>query len=167
MKLTDILPIENWVALENDLHNRYGMDVNVFDTDGVRISDFKEWVNRLCPAVKATDKGQSFICAVAHMNIAAQAMQTRKPVVEECDAGLVKIVVPIFMDDTFFGAVGACGLFPQDDGEVDTFLIDKIADIEEETAELLAADVGTISSEKADALAERCDPSHRRNRRGL
>ena len=73
MKLTDILPLEKWVELENDIHNRYGMDVNVFNTDGVRISEFKQWVNKLCPAVKATDKGQSFICAVAHMNIASQA----------------------------------------------------------------------------------------------
>ena len=153
MKLSDILPIEKWIALEKDLHNRYGLDVNVFDTSGVRISDFKEWVNRLCPAIKATDKGQSFICAVAHMNIAAQAMQTRRPAIEECDAGLVKIVVPIFMDDAFLGAVGACGLL-LDEGEVDTFLIDKITGIDEETAQELAAGVGTISSAGAELLAE-------------
>ena len=158
MKLTDILPLEKWVELENDIHNRYGMDVNVFNTDGVRISEFKQWVNKLCPAVKATDKGQSFICAVAHMNIASQAKQTRKPVVEECDAGLVKIVVPIFFDDTFIGAVGACGLL-LDDGEADTFLINKITEIDEETAARLSADIGTISNEKADALTS--DVIHR------
>jgi ligand-binding sensor protein len=153
MKLNDILPADKWIALEKDLHNRYGLDVNVFDTSGVRISDFKEWVNRLCPAIKATDKGQSFICAVAHMNIAAQAMQTRRPAIEECDAGLVKIVVPIFMDDTFLGAVGACGLL-LDEGEVDTFLIDKITGIDEETAQKLAADAGTISTAEAESIAE-------------
>lgn len=153
MKLKDILPIEKWIALEKDLHNRYGLDVNVFDTSGVRISDFKEWVNRLCPAIKATDKGQSFICAVAHMNIAAQAMQTRRPAIEECDAGLIKIVVPIFSDDTFLGAVGACGLL-LDEGEVDTFLIDKITGIDEDAAQKLAADVGTISTAEAESLAE-------------
>lgn len=152
MNLTDIWPLENWVDLENDIHTKYGMDVNVFNTDGVRISEFKQWVNKLCPAVKATDKGQSFICAVAHMNIATQAMKTRKPVVEECDAGLVKIVVPIFLDETFIGAVGACGLL-LDDGEADTFLINKIAGIDEETAERLAADIGSISNEKAAILA--------------
>ena len=153
MKLNDILPNEKWIALEKDLHNRYGLDVNIFDTSGVRISDFKEWVNKLCPAIKATDKGQSFICAVAHMNIAAQAMQTRRPAIEECDAGLVKIVVPIFMDDTFLGAVGACGLLI-DEGEVDTFLIDKITGIDEETAQKLAADAGTISTAEAESIAE-------------
>lgn len=153
MKLDDILPIEKWVALEKDLHNRYEVDVNVFNTSGVRISDFKEWVNTLCPAIKATDKGQSFICAVAHMNIAAQAMQTRRPVIEECDAGLVKIVVPIFIDDAFLGAVGACGLL-LDEGEVDTFLIDKITGIDEETAQKLAESVGRISTAGAESLAE-------------
>lgn len=153
MKLNDILPTDKWIALEKDLHNRYGLDVNVFDTSGVRISDFKEWVNRLCPAIKATDKGQSFICAVAHMNIAAQAMQTRRPAIEECDAGLVKIVVPIFMGDAFLGAVGACGLLI-DEGEVDTFLIDKITGIDEETAQELAADAGTISTADAESIAE-------------
>ena len=153
MKLTDMLPLEEWVEFEKDIHRRYGMDVNVFNTDGVRISEFKQWVNKLCPAVKATDKGQSFICAVAHMNIATQARQTAKPVIEECDAGLVKIVVPIFLDDDFIGAVGACGLL-LDDGEADTFLINKITEIDEQTAELLSADVGRISSRKAEALAD-------------
>lgn len=152
MNLTDIWPLEKWVELENDIHMRYGMDANVFNTDGIRISEFKQWVNKLCPAVKATDKGQSFICAVAHMNLAVQAMQTRKPVIEECDAGLVKIVVPIFLDETFLGAVGACGLL-LDDGETDTFLINKITGIEEETAERLSADIGTISNKIAAALA--------------
>ncbi|MFZ0614387.1 MAG: PocR ligand-binding domain-containing protein [Desulfobacterales bacterium] len=153
MKPIDILPLEEWIALEKDLHNRYGVDVNVFDTSGVRISDFKAWVNRLCPAIKATDKGQSFICAVAHMNIAVQAMQTRQAAIEECDAGLVKIVVPIFVDEEFVGAVGACGLLLEE-GEIDTFLIDKTTGIDEETAQNLAADVATISTAAAESLAE-------------
>jgi ligand-binding sensor protein len=87
------------------------------------------------------------------MNIAAQAMQTRRPAIEECDAGLVKIVVPIFIEETFLGAVGVCGLL-LDAGEVDTFLIDKITGIDEETAQKLAADVGTISTAGAESLAE-------------
>jgi hypothetical protein len=40
-----------------------------------------------------------------------------------------------------------------DDGETDTFLINKITGIEEETAERLSADIGTISNKNAAALA--------------
>ena len=109
MKLTDLLPLEEWIAFEQELNQRFGLDTNVFDINGYRISDFKQWANQLCPAIKATDKGQSFICAVAHMNVAGQAMQTKGPVIEECDAGLVKIVIPIYVKDEFIGAVGAWG----------------------------------------------------------
>ena len=151
MKLTDILPLAKWVELEKEIVERYGLDSNVFNVAGVRITEFKAWANKLCPAVKATDKGQSFICAVAHMNIAAQAMQTRKPVIEECDAGLVKIVVPIFMDDIFLGAIGSCGVI-LDDGEVDSFLINKMTEIEEEKAEKLAEGIGSLTSAEAEEL---------------
>ena len=153
MKLTDILPTEKWVELEKEIVQRYGVDANVFNVDGVRISEFKAWANDLCPAIKATDKGQSFICAVAHMNLAAQARQTCKAVVEECDAGLVKIVVPIFLDGLFLGAVGACGVLLED-GEADTFLINKITEIAEETAAQLSEKIGSISNEKALELKQ-------------
>ena len=125
MKLTDIAPEETWVALEEEINKRSGLDANVFNVEGYRISECKNWANKLCPAIKATDKGQSFICAPAHMNIAAQAMRTRKTVIEECDAGLVKMVVPVFIADKFIGAIGACG-FLLDDGEIDIFLINKM-----------------------------------------
>jgi len=151
MKLTDIYPVEKWVELEQEIHDRFHLDSNVFNVDGIRISEFKAWVNKLCPAIKATDKGQSFICAVAHMNLAVMAKNSGKAVVEECDAGLVKIVIPIFMRETFLGAVGACGLL-MDDGEVDAFLVNKITDIEEEKVANLSEDIGSISSNKIKEL---------------
>ena len=152
MKLTDILPLGKWVEFEKDLHERSGLDVNVFATDGVRISDFKAWVNRLCPVVKADDRGQSFICAVAHMNIAEQANQAKGPVIEECDAGLVKMVFPIFVKDEFIGTVGACGLI-LDDGEVDSFMVNKTIDIQEEEIENLSNDIGNVTTKELESLA--------------
>jgi len=153
MKLTDIYPVEKWMAFEKNIHDISGLDTNVFNPDGIRITAYKQWVNRLCPAIKAIDKGQSYICAVAHMNIAVQAMQTRKPAIEECDAGLIKLVIPIFIGDEFAGAVGACGLLPED-GEVDAFLINKTTDLNEDVIQELSEGIGTISRQKAEALAE-------------
>ena len=152
MNLIDIAPLETWIDLEKDIHQKTGLDVNVFDIKGYRISKFKNWANSLCPEIKATTKGQSFICAPAHMNIAMQAMRTRRPAIEECDAGLIKLVVPIFDRDKFVGAVGACG-FLLEDGEVDSFLVNKMTDIDEEKVEKLARGIPSISNEKAQALA--------------
>jgi len=151
MKLTDLAPLELWMELENDINTRSGMDANVFDIKGYRISPQKHWANRLCPAIKETDKGQSFICAPAHMNLAAQAMRGRATVIEECDAGMIKLVVPIFMDGEFVGAVGACGL-KFEDGDIDTFLVNKMADIAEETVEDLSATVPAITRDRVEAL---------------
>jgi ligand-binding sensor protein len=152
MKLINLLPFETWKAFEDDLHNRSGLEANVFDTDGIRITDNKRWVNKVCPAVKADDRGQSFICAVAHMNLATQARRTREPVIAECDAGLLKMVVPIFKDDAFVGAVGACGLL-LDDAEVDSFMINRTIGMAEEEIEALAEGIGSITTARAEALA--------------
>jgi ligand-binding sensor protein len=152
MKLTDIAPLERWMELENDINARSGMDANVFDPKGYRISPQKHWANRLCPAIKDTDKGQSFICAPAHMNIAAQAMRSREPVIEECDAGMIKLVVPIFLDGEFVGAVGACGM-RFDDSDIDAFLVNKMTEIDEATIETLSAGVPSITREKTEELA--------------
>ena len=153
MKLTDLAPLDKWIELEKDLHKKSGLDVNVFDTKGYRISEFKNWANRLCPEIKATDKGQSFICAPAHMNIATLAMRSKRPVIEECDAGMLKLVVPIFFKNEFVGAVGACG-YLLDDGEVDSFLVNKMTDISEDKVERLAEGIDSITTEKAEKLAE-------------
>jgi ligand-binding sensor protein len=153
MKLTDIASEETWTALEEEIHRRSGLDANVFNVEGYRISECKNWANRLCPAIKATDKGQSFICAPAHMNIAMQAVRTRKTVIEECDAGLVKMVVPVFVADQFIGAIGACG-FLLDDGEVDTFLINKVTDIDEAKIEHLSSGIPALTTAKAESLGE-------------
>lgn len=151
MKLTDLLPIEKWKAFEEEITGRFGLDANIFNIDGIRITDYKHWANRLCPAIKSTDKGQSYICAVAHMNLAVQGKQTGKSLVEECDAGLVKIIVPVIVKDEFIGAFGACGLL-LDNGEVDPFLINMTTGIDEKEIERLSEDIGSISYDKAKSI---------------
>ena len=153
MQLADLAPLERWIELEKDIHQKSGLDVNVFDTKGYRISELKNWANQLCPAIKATDKGQSFICAPAHMNIAALAMRSKQAVIEECDAGMLKLVVPIFAGEEFVGAVGACG-FILDDGAIDSFLVNKMTDISEAEIEHLATGMESISTVKAQALEQ-------------
>ena len=152
MNLLDIAPLERWARLEKKIHQKSGLDVNVFNPKGYRISEFKVWANQLCPEIKATDKGQSFICAPAHMNIAALAMRSKQPVIEECDAGMIKLVVPIFIADEFVGAVGACG-FLLDEGEVDSFLVHKMTGIEEDTVDRLSAGISAITTDNADSLS--------------
>lgn len=153
MKLTRILPLKKWKELESDLFLTYNLQGAVFDAEGNRITGNKTMVNRICPVIKSTPKGQSYICAVAHMNIATLAMQTREAVIEECDAGLLKLAVPIFFEDLFLGVIGGCGILTED-GEIDTFAISKIAGIDEEQVESLSSDIPAMSNETARSVCD-------------
>ncbi len=153
MKPEELLPLEKWMELENDIMEKKGFPASVFNTDGIRITDNMRCLNKLCPEVKATEKGQSFICAVAHMNLAILAKNSKKPVIEECDAGIGKLLVPIFGGEEFAGAVNVCGVL-LDDGEVETFFINKTTDIEEEKIEALAKSIPAVSSAKMNELAD-------------
>ena len=153
MTLTDIVPVEKWAEFEEDIYNRCGLDVSVFGTDGMSITEFKRWANRLCPAVKATDKGLSFICALANQTMANEVSKTRQPLVGECDAGLMKIVVPIFVGDEFLGVTAACGVI-LDHSEVEFFLINKITEIDETRIESLSKDINRMPEDEAERLVQ-------------
>ena len=153
MELTDIQPMEQWIELEKKIIEKCRIQSVTFNIEGARITDYVKWSNRLCPVIKGSEKGGPFICAVAHMNKAAQAKKTRKPVIEECDAGILKIVVPIFVKDEFVGTAGGCGRLSSD-GEVDTFMVNKTIDITEEEIESLASDMGTMTAEEVQTCAD-------------
>jgi ligand-binding sensor protein len=153
MKLVDILLIENWIEIEKEIIWRSGLNAAVYDADGLRITDFIKWANNFCPDLRATGKGQKFICAVAHQNIAAKAAKSKKTVVAECDAGLMKFVVPIIVGDEFLGTAGGCGL-RNGPGEVDTYLVHRTSDLDEQHVQNLAGEIGTIAP---DTLADVID----------
>ena len=152
MELVDIMPIEKWIEIEKEIHKRSGLNAAVYDVNGLRITDFKKWANKLCPALRATEKGQKFICAVAHQNIAAQAVKAKKTIVAECDAGLMKFAVPIFVGDEFVGTAGGCGMLRYQ-GQVDAYLVHRTTDMEETDVRNLAQDIETIPPDRlADVM---------------
>lgn len=153
MELTDIAPLDVWARLEQDAYEKFNLQGSVFNAAGMRITGTKNWANPLCPKIKSTDKGQTFICATAHMNMANEARLTGEPVIEECDAGLVRIIVPIMVNDEFLGAAGGCGLL-LNDGEVDVFAVNKMTDIDEDTIQTLSENIPGITSQKAQAASE-------------
>jgi ligand-binding sensor protein len=148
MKLTDIAPLEKWLELEQKINERTGLNASVFNIEGIRITNYKKWANKLCPVIKANKKGQDYICAVAHQNIAAQAERSRQPVIAECDAGLMKMVVPIFVNDEFLGVAGGCG-YILGNGEVDTFMVNKTIGIDDEKLEQLLDDIPVMTLDEA------------------
>lgn len=151
MKLVDIMPVEKWVEIEKEINKRSGLNPSVYDAQGIRITDFKNWANRLCPSIRATEKGLQSICSVAHQNIAARAVKDRQTIIDECDAGLMKFAVPIFVDDAFIGVAGGCGKL-RGEGQVEKYLVQRTTNLSEEVVEELSADIETLPGDKLESV---------------
>ena len=151
MKLVDIMPVEKWVGIEKEINKRSGFNAAVYDAQGMRITDFKKWANRLCPSIRDTEKGLQSICSVAHQNVAAQVLKTRETVIDECDAGLMKFAVPIFVDEEFMGVAGGCGKL-RGKGQVDTYLVHRTADLDEKFVNELSGDIETIGEDRLESV---------------
>ncbi len=152
MELTDILSKEEWKQFEDELFEKFQIFCTVYDTSGTSITGNRNWCNKLCPQIKANKDALSAICASSNQYFMAQAKQTQDAVIEECDAGLMKIAVPITVEGKFMGTAGGCGLLP-DGGEVETFLIGKIMGLSEEEILAYCEDLETISQERAKEIA--------------
>lgn len=143
MQMTDLLPVEDWAALEKEIYERFGLNARVYDNKGFSFTGFTTWGNELCPKIKAQPKGVAGICSPAHQNIAAQAVSERGPVVECCDAGMAKICVPVFVGEEYVGVIGGCGRLRADD-EIDSFMIEKAAGLPEDEVEAASSSVGPL-----------------------
>ncbi|MBW1984135.1 MAG: PocR ligand-binding domain-containing protein [Deltaproteobacteria bacterium] len=62
------------------------------------------------------------------------------------------MVIPIFIKDEFVGSFACCG-FLLDDGEVDSFMVNKTTEIDEEEIDTLSQGIQSITMEKAQELA--------------
>lgn len=152
MELIDILPKEGWRQLEQNLFSQFQLNCTVYNSSGVGITGKPQWCNRLCPEIKANKNSLASICAPGNQYFMAQAKATRKPVIEECDAGLIKIAVPIFVGDEFLGTAGGCGQLPVG-GEVEIFLIEKTTGLSEDEISSLCEGINTMTREKAETMA--------------
>jgi len=153
MELTDILSKKKWAEFEKELYDRFHINCTVYNTSGIGVTGKPNWCNKLCPEIKANKESLAAICAPGNQNFMAQAKQTQKAVIGECDAGLLKIAVPIFSKGDFLGTAGGCGLLPEG-GEIETFLIEKTMGLNENDIAALCVGMGTMSEELATEMAD-------------
>ncbi|THB64942.1 MAG: hypothetical protein D6E12_13770 [Desulfovibrio sp.] len=152
MKMLDLLDKEQWLAFELELHHGFGMSVSIFDETNTTFTGRVEFCNDLCPRIKSEPKGLQAICAVANQSMTAMARQERSTIIEQCDAGLAKICVPVFNGEDMIGTVSGCGRLEHGE-EVDTFLIHKALECPEQEIVDLVGSVPSSSMEEIEAFA--------------
>lgn len=152
MEMTDILPAEGWARLEQDIYERFGVSAHAHNRDGAPFTARELWGNRLCPALRAIPGAGTGICAVVNQAVRAEARQTGKSVITDCDAGLMLIAVPVVVDGEFVGMLGGCGGL-RGDSEPESFLVEKLTGMSEEQVAELSSDMRKYSEDDAEAIA--------------
>jgi ligand-binding sensor protein len=152
MELTDIMPKDEWARFETELHDRFHMNCTVYNISGIGITGKPNWCNKICPVIKANKDSLAAICAPGNQNFMAQAKNTKQAVIGECDAGLMKIAVPIFINGEFLGTAGGCGRLLSG-GEVETFMIEKTTGLNEDEIDGLCQGLNSITEDQAEQMA--------------
>jgi len=123
MEMTDIMSVDEWKQLANEIYEKFGFNGTVYKIDNMILAKSDEWSNQLCPAIKSGDA--KIICASAQSRLSQKVREKKERATDECDAGLTKFLIPIFVANAFIGMVGGCGCI-RDNSEVDSFYVSKM-----------------------------------------
>lgn len=156
MNALDVKSKEEWEALMKEIAEKTRLTVTLGDGKGSHILTTDSWTRcSLCARIREKKEAITFICSQTNTAMIEEAKRVKGPVVDFCDAGLIRMAVPIFRDGEVIGQLTACGAVVPDE-EVDAFLVAQQAGITEEEAEVLAGEAPVVSMEEIQKLADEC-----------
>jgi ligand-binding sensor protein len=145
MELIDKIPVESCRQLAEDMYERFGFNSCFYNRDNLIVHSPVGWANEVCPLIKA---GESrIICAASQQNFSKRFLHSKEPIVDECEAGFVKFLVPISIHGEFLGSAGGCGCLIMDH-KIDTFYISKAVGKDEAEIKRLLNTIPRISRDK-------------------
>ncbi len=148
----DVKSREEWQVILDKVQHEIGMFSAVLDAQNQILQTSGER-NNLCWEIVNHESAKPVICGQSQQYMAQMARSGKKPVVEVCEGGLAKLVVPILQDQDYVGAFTSCGaIFPGE--EIEIFFIDKNTHMGEEAIQHRAKTVPVIERERLQRVAE-------------
>jgi ligand-binding sensor protein len=147
MELTDIIPMSELTRIVEEIHDKFGFTGVFYKPDNFILIRSKEMGNKLCPFIK-DNHNSLMICSVAQQILGKDSFDSKEVIVDECDAEMVKFVIPIFVNDEFLGTVGGCGRLADDKDSVETFYISKLTGKDEGEIKELAKSITKVSKDE-------------------
>ena len=127
LSLYDLNSRETWQKLLDEIQSALELPAGLFDPKNILLHSSGEH-NGLCREIRCRKKAKQIICGQSQQFMAQMARTQKSFVVEICEAGMAKFVVPVFRDQNYLGSITACGcMLPET--EIETFFIEKTTDI--------------------------------------
>ena len=100
---------EEWSEILAEIARESRMTASLTDATGEILLTVGERTP-LCQALRETDDGKVYICGATRNATLAMVKVTLEPLVEPCEAGLLRYVVPVKDDGSLAGQITVCGL---------------------------------------------------------
>jgi ligand-binding sensor protein len=153
MTLKEMKPIEEWEEILRRFSTDVKMTTCLADAEGNPIRCVSDRYP-LCTAIRDNPDSLTFICSQTSTVMTAVVRKTRKPEVDLCQAGLVRLVVPIVHEGEMIGQINACGLVSEGE-EIESFMIAKQLGLSEEEVLELAGKTPSASEKELGEFAEK------------
>jgi hypothetical protein len=104
----DLMDRKAWQELLDDTHATVGMPTALLDPRNVILQSSGER-NEPCREIRDRKETLPVICGQSQRFMAKMARSQQAHVVEICEAGMAKLVMPLFRDRRFWGSITTCG----------------------------------------------------------
>ena len=128
------------------LGRKYGLAMAVVDEEG-KIVLSAGTRNPLCEQIRVNEESLTYICSQTSAAMSRELKTTLQPLVETCEAGMLRIAVPIVKEGRLIGQVTGCGV-AEDDQAIDPETLALQMGKTEETVAELARDVEARSQQE-------------------
>lgn len=149
----DLKSKEEWEKILDRLAQDSNMTACLMDDKGAMLFCRTERY-KLCAAIRGDSEATTFICSRTNAAMLAVVEKTLRPLVDFCEAGLLRMVIPVLYQGAMVGQLTACGLSSEED-ELDSFLVARQLGVPEEKVLELAKSTPAGSQEDLQELAER------------
>jgi ligand-binding sensor protein len=148
----DLKPKEEWEQILARFAGQIEMTACLTDETGTQPLCHGERYP-LCTAVKDNPQATTFICSQTNTAMLAVVKKTLAPEIDLCEAGLIRVVVPVVREGRLVGQIFACGLAPTDE-ELDPFLVARQLGVPEDRVGELARSTPARSEEEIRPLVD-------------
>ena len=155
MNPLDLRSQEEWTGLLARVAEETGMTATLTDDKGNHILEEQGQRTPLCLKIREKKASRTFICSQTNVAMLREVKRTLKPLIDECEAGLVRMVVPVCHEGVLIGQVTACGLVAKEEEEIDPFLIAEQVGLSEGEVEDLATLTSAVSRKNVESIATR------------
>jgi len=139
MEMYDIKPKEEWQRVLDTVYRELGMPSAITDKENA-VLQVSGQRNPLCSKIRSIKESSAFICSQAQQFMTEETKKKKRPIIDICDAGMSKFVIPVFYQSDFVGTLTGCGVSIAGE-ELEAFFIEKGTKMNEQGIEELIQQV--------------------------